>query len=419
MSNSCCGDDTENPGVSEAEARQMVVDHPEKYKGMFATEGGGPYVLLRKANDFSSPCLQGRNPCDEPGIWRACGWVFQTLPPVNLELDPDWPGLHTDKNGGELRGIAPGRGLGLWDDKPICFVHTPHPCDVRQGDIGDCWLMSAIATVAETPGAIAKIFRHTGVDLKTLPRDEHTNLVATLYDVDNDFAAVDVAINETLCCYGDSTNKSGSYMSEGNEMWACYLEKAYVAFAGGWKNVWGGNSHEAWKRLVGCRQSVCIVKNGEGQWLCACGDEYPEGGNSGLNIDELFQRMCEWSKENYLLGAGTVPGDDHDEYADGIVRGHAYSILACLEFTANNGDKLDLVQLRNPWGGSEYQCGRFDDDGPGWDDYPELKEAVKFHVADDGVFWMTKEELFQFYNCIYCGAANMKEWVKVDGILEK
>merc|ERR1712146_225855 len=47
-----------------------------------------------------------------------------------------------------------------------------------------------------------------------------------------------------------------------------------------------------------------------------------------------------------------------------------------------------------------------------WKEYPELKEAVSFHAADDGVFWMTKEELFQYIDVFYCGAINMKEWVK-------
>merc|ERR1712156_645156 len=334
---------------------------------------------------------------------------FQPLPPVSLALDEAWPCLHKDCGGGDLHGVVPGRGQGLWDDKPVCLMHTPHPCDVRQLDVGDCWLMSAIATVAETPGAINKIFRNTGVDLTTLPNpDAPTTLVVTLYDPTNDFKPKDVAINETLCCYPDGSAKFGCRMSAGNEMWVCYLEKACAAFWGGWKAIDGGNSDEAWQRLVGCQHTALIAHdhNGDNEKWIPNGKPWPEGDSNALDNDALFERICSWAGKNYLLGAATGGG------GDGVVQGHAYSILACKKVTANNGDTLELVQLRNPWGNSEFKEGRFDDDGPGWDEYPELKDAVKFHAAEDGVFWMTKDELFKYYNTIYLGAIDMKEWAK-------
>lgn len=44
--------------------------------------------------------------------------------------------------------------------------------------------------------------------------------------------------------------------------------------------------------------------------------------------------------------------------------------------------------------------GEFDDDGPGWDKYPEIKKALKPTKKDDGIFWVTKQEFFHFYGTV-------------------
>ena len=63
--------------------------------------------------------------------------------------------------------------------------------------------------------------------------------------------------------------------------------------------------------------------------------------------------------------------------------------------------------VRNPWGKGEIEDGEFDDDGPGWDRYPQIKALLNPVVADDGIFWVTKQEFFKFYDTIYVSASNM------------
>ena len=61
----------------------------------------------------------------------------------------------------------------------------------------------------------------------------------------------------------------------------------------------------------------------------------------------LFQRMCAWDDNNFIIGAGTKSGSDSDK-TDGIVDGHAYSILTVVNDAA--GTDIDLIKMRNPWG---------------------------------------------------------------------
>ncbi len=54
----------------------------------------------------------------------------------------------------------------------------------------------------------------------------------------------------------------------------------------------------------------------------------------------------------------------------------------------------------------------FDDDGPGWDQYPQIKKALNPVVADDGIFWVTKEEFFKFYGTFYLSASDMTAFLE-------
>jgi hypothetical protein len=54
-------------------------------------------------------------------------------------------------------------------------------------------------------------------------------------------------------------------------------------------------------------------------------------------------------------GADDFGGDGNDELDSniGIVASHAYSLLAAHDLT-KNGQPLRLVELRNPWGKTEW-----------------------------------------------------------------
>merc|ERR1719195_829058 len=84
---------------------------------------------------------------------------------------------------------------------------------------------------------------------------------------------------------------------------------------------------------------------------------WPEVGGGGdldlrVSNDEFFERMCAWDDQNYILGCGTKSGSD-TQSTDGIVDGHAYTILTCVNNAG--GTEFDLIKVRNPWGQGEFQ----------------------------------------------------------------
>ena len=79
-----------------------------------------------------------------------------------------------------------------------------------------------------------------------------------------------------------------------------------------------------------------------------------------IGRDELFERMSAWEDAAYIMAAGTCAGSDTNDH-EGIVDGHAYTILDCQLNVA--GSEFDLIRVRNPWGTGEFQSGMWDDDG--------------------------------------------------------
>ena len=117
--------------------------------------------------------------------------------------------------------------------------------------------------------------------------------------------------------------------------------------------------------LVGCKD-VCMIFNHNGGYSCwgnddalvtndyACGQNlkavpWPEVGGSNsaahkIDQEELFERMCIWDDNSFMLCASTKDGSDTMN-TDGIVDGHAYTVLDCVNDAAGIAG-MDLVQVQ-------------------------------------------------------------------------
>lgn len=200
----------------------------------------------------------------------------------------------------------------------------------------------------------------------------------------------------------------------------------------------GGYCTHAWAMLVGCQNVYTISEDAEGSGQYHCQgtfnpntqqwDEidnsphsiqglwpmaWPDVGGGGdmntrVSSDELFERMCKWDDENYIMGAGTIAGSDHHT-SDGIVDGHAYTVMTCIDNAG--GTEFDMVLVRNPWGQGEFHAGDWQEGGPNWQKYPQVYEACGRPVeADDGMFWLEKKDFFCHFKTVYLCAKNMTEF---------
>jgi len=386
---------------------------------------------------------------DAEGIFTLLMWTYEHLPPFpNDEMPMKARDKYTDNmtymgvalhENGNLP-IMPGRGMGIGDAPNLCVIRDVDPTDVYQGTVGDCWLLGAISSLAEFDGAIQRIFRKTKL-LHKRPLPGPNMYTITLYDIEK-WKPVDYHIDERLPSKGDGSGKLLACRLSGyGELWPALLEKAMAIHCGGWDAIYGGNCSHAWSIMTGCKEQYTIERNSKtGNWFCLTkfnpntrkweqhynnGKEDPGhnmwksdwpkvgGGGSGeITDDDLFRRICKWDDVNFIMSAATTGSGNVSSIGQdsGLVEDHAYSLVEAHDNVAGTG--IGLLNVRNPWGTGEIKDGQFDDDGPGWEEFPEIEEELNPVFTDDGAFWVTKEEFFRFYQTIYLSASNMTRFLE-------
>jgi calpain-15 len=95
--------------------------------------------------------------------------------------------------------------------------------------------------------------------------------------------------------------------------------------------------------------------------------------HSGIkDVDDFFQTMKNADKKKFVMmaashGQGEITSDE------GVVSGHAYSLISIHEIKDKRGQNVRLLKLRNPWGSGEWQ-GAWSDDSDEWT--PEISALV-------------------------------------------
>mmetsp|Transcript_156771 Transcript_156771/g.503095 ORF Transcript_156771/g.503095 Transcript_156771/m.503095 type:complete len:435 (-) Transcript_156771:338-1642(-) len=303
------------------------------------------------------------------------------------------------------------------------------PCDVKQGACGDCWLVSAISALAEFPGQIESLF----VTNEFSAEGKYT---IRLFDLPSQ-EWKEITIDDRIAMYREGSNRvKGILPPKDGGAWPLLLEKAWVVHAGGWDNITGGKSCLAFKCMTGC-DSIFGIRNvtkkdpgaeptykmleynwpafSSNTFFCeksAWGERYCAfpGGQDKIGIDELFDLLCEWDSQDFLISAATRSGSDEDA-TDGIVDGHAYSVLSVKKDVCGKG--FDLMCLRNPHGigGKEWK-GAWSDDDALWDEHADIAAELVHTSAADSIFWMAKEDAFKYYFGFF---VCMQKMEKADG----
>jgi len=419
-------------GVELDKGLALLKSHPDAYDGIIYQTSmtdwpvdQQKYKLVKRTGAGFS--VKGKS--------RGAGFTYieakyQALP-SDVDVAPDeYTDSVLDNFQGQKLGtpMMPGRGQGCVDNPGLKIIGDVDPNDVAQGGVGDCWMLSAISGLAEFDGAVSKLFRN---EIDEMPHDEFNTYTIRLWDLSQKpWQEVDIVVDERLCSKPDGHSLLGNTASVDGELWVCYLEKALAAHCGGWDKIDGGQPVHAWRMLTGCEDQYTFRDDdGDGFACMGCPDndtlensphdgsqslhyiDWPEVGGGGderhkCEHDEMFEKMVAWDNQNYIIGAGTCSGSDSEDH-QGIVDGHAYSVLRCVSVGG-----FDLLKVRNPWGKGEYKSGMWDDDGPGWEQHPEVKEKLKPVNADNGVFWVDKDEFFKYFSTVYLCAHDMGEFLK-------
>lgn len=275
------------------------------------------------------------------------------------------------------------------------FGETVDARDICQGALGNCWLLAAMACIAEHKGAIHSVF-------KSKERNPKGKYRLRLYDGSNsqwkhltidDYIPVDKNRYEK-----DGTCSPVFSQPNGNELYAMLLEKAFAKFCGSYEKLEGGQTIWAIRAMTG-DPARWFYKDKDGtKWARWDMVDLKDDTNmratklvahgEAINNDTMFQVLLKYNKMKSILCASGASGKD------GLHTGHAYSILDVAEVNTGllgTGTTFRLVKIRNPWGSGEW-TGDWGDKSEMWNKEPKVKKALGYEPTDDGAFWMSWDD---------------------------
>ncbi|CAD5219944.1 unnamed protein product [Bursaphelenchus okinawaensis] len=277
---------------------------------------------------------------------------------------------------------------------PQLIVGGESRFDVKQGALGDCWLLAATANLTLREELFYRVVP---------PDQSFTENYAGIFHFQfwRYGKWVDVVVDDLLPTH----NGELVYMhsQDHNEFWSALLEKAYAKLYGSYEALKGGFTSDAMEDFTGGLIEDYDIKELPKEHLLALMVRgFQMGSLFGCSIDadpEVTEARCD----------------------NGLVRGHAYSITALQTVSGPRG-MTPILRVRNPWGNDTEWNGAWCDGAPEWD-YVSYEDRHKMQVVfkADGEFWMSFDDFVRnFEKLEQCnlGPAVMNEIAEMTGVAQ-
>ncbi|XP_066552999.1 calpain-9 [Amia ocellicauda] len=261
---------------------------------------------------------------------------------------------------------------GEFQPNPKFVIGGATRTDICQGELGDCWLLAAIASLTLNEKVLMQVVPHD----QTFDQN-YAGIFHFQFWQHNEW--LDVIVDDKLPTVRNRLVFLHS--AESNEFWSALLEKAYAKLNGSYEALKGGSTLEAMEDFTGGVGEIYETKQAPNNLFQIMGKALQRGSMMGCSIDI------------------TSSAESEARTTTGLVKGHAYSITG-LDEVQVRGRKVQLIRIRNPWGQVEWN-GPWSDNSREWSmisaqDQKRLNQVT----MDDGEFWMDFEDFKTNYDKI-------------------
>nr|XP_043905693.1 calpain-3b isoform X1 [Solea senegalensis] len=249
---------------------------------------------------------------------------------------------------------------------PHFIIDGANRTDICQGELGDCWLLAAIACLTLNEKLLYRV----------IPRDQSfTENYAGIFHFQfwRYGEWVDVVVDDRIPTCNNKLVFTKSFRK--NEFWSALLEKAYAKLHGSYEALKGGNTLEAMEDFTGGVTEFFDLAEAPKDLYSIMRKALERGSLMGCSIDVVSASELE------------------TRTAQGLIRGHAYSIIALEECDEVAKDsRIRLIRLRNPWGRVLWK-GPWNASSEEWSTISIAdKENLKKQTVESSEFWMSFDE---------------------------
>ncbi|KAM8726086.1 calpain-3b isoform 1-T1 [Acanthopagrus schlegelii] len=251
-------------------------------------------------------------------------------------------------------------------ENPQFIIDGANRTDICQGELGDCWLLAAIACLTVNEKLLYRVIP---------PDQSFTENYAGIFHFQfwRYGEWIDVVVDDRIPTCNNKLVFTKSFRN--NEFWSALLEKAYAKLHGSYEALKGGNTLEAMEDFTGGVTEFFELS------------EAPK---------DLYNIMRKALQRGSLMGCSidVFSASELESRTDlGLVRGHAYSIIGlaeCDEVAKNT--KVRLIRLRNPWGFVLWK-GPWSTNSKEWSTISIAdKENLKKQTIETSEFWMSFDD---------------------------
>ncbi|CAH1730885.1 unnamed protein product [Aphis gossypii] len=258
-------------------------------------------------------------------------------------------------------------------DDPQFFVDGASRFDVKQGLLGNCWLLAAMANLTLNK----KLFN------RVVPYDQgfYIKYAGIFHFRFWQYGRwVEVVVDDRL---PTSEGKLIFLQSaKNNEFWSALLEKAYAKFHGSYEALDGGLSMTAMGDFTGGVSEIYDLNDAP---------------------SNLFTTMQN-SIQRQALMCCSITKLKSDGSEKRLQAPHAYSItkVTCflMKNTNGNSSTIYLIRLRNPWGRTEWNGSWCDKSNEWLCMTQKIKQSLGLVIDDDGEFWMSFEDVVKYFSIL-------------------
>uniref|UniRef100_A0AAY5K0B1 Calpain-3 n=1 Tax=Esox lucius TaxID=8010 RepID=A0AAY5K0B1_ESOLU len=204
-------------------------------------------------------------------------------------------------------------------DNPQFIIDGARRTDICQGDLGDCWLLAAIACLTLNEKLLYRV----------IPEDQSfTENYAGIFHFQfwRYGEWEDVVVDDRIPTFNNQLVFTKSFRR--NEFWSALLEKAYAKLHGSYEALKGGNTLEAMVDFTGGVTEFFELSEAPKELYSIMKKALERGSLMGCSID-----VSQWA---FSFASVTEQGSEPRGWP------------SCVKVTKKT--KIRLVQMRNPWG---------------------------------------------------------------------